>query len=67
MSRRSLYPQTARHIPIRDDDWSYLSQMFDRTGGVHRIGVSIAIRSIIHAYVERLRANAENAIDLKDA
>lgn len=66
MSKRAAYPQAARHILVRDDDWDYLSQQFDRTSGIKPIGVSVAVRIILHAYVERLKAQAESARDLPE-
>ena len=62
MTKRSLLPQHPRHILIYDEDWEFLQAEYGPDGAVH-IGVSSAIRTIIHSYVTRLKAKANEAFD----
>lgn len=62
MSKKSLLPQSPRHILVYDEDWQYL---LDEYGpySASKLGVSPAIRSIVHYYVKRLRAKTEEALN----
>jgi hypothetical protein len=62
VTKRSILPQRPRHILVYDEDWEYLSAMFG-PGAVKPVGISPAIRAIIHAYVGKLR---QRAIDTQD-
>lgn len=54
MSKKALLPQSRRHILVYDEDWSYLQQLFGMDTDA-RLGVSGAIRQIIHAKCRQLR------------
>ena len=58
MTVRSDLPMTRRHITIYDEDWDYLHRVYGK-GTEADIGVSAAIRSIIHKKVTGIRARAE--------
>lgn len=58
MTRKASQPQSPRHILVFDEDWEFLEQQYGRNSVSH-MGVSPAIRAIIHAYVRRLKAHAE--------
>lgn len=58
MPKRALYPQTKRHIAIRDDDWDYLEMLHGRRGGMSRMGVTAIVRNIVHAAVEGFKQQA---------
>lgn len=55
MTRRSPLPQSRRHIFIYEEDWEFLDLYFGRSG-IKPIGTSAAIRTILHAFVQRQRA-----------
>lgn len=60
MSKRSLLPQSPHHVLIYDEDWEFLTQAYGKNGA-KPIGVSPAIRQMVHAFCKRLRANIEVA------
>jgi hypothetical protein len=62
MSKKVELPQTRRHILIFDEDWEYLTESYG-AGGAKPIGVSAAIRKIVHAKVLGLRDRVNSAID----
>lgn len=63
MSRKSILPQTPRHIPLYDEDWEFLQSVYGRNSGAKPVGVSTAIRTIIHAFVKKLRERATQVRD----
>ncbi len=66
MSKKVELPQTRRHILIFDEDWDYLEQNYG-ANGAKPIGISAAIRKIIHAKVLGLRAKVSSAMDRSPA
>lgn len=62
MSKRAERPQSPRHILVFDEDWEFLEQTFGKTG-VRPIGVSVAIRKIIHQKVGEIRAELIRRVD----
>lgn len=54
MSKKTELPQTRRHVMIFDEDWDFLEKAYGLTS-LNKIGVSTAIRKIIHAKVSLLR------------
>jgi len=54
MSKKVSLPQSRRHLFIYDEDWEYLSKLFG-ANSPNSIGVSAAVRAIIHAKVKQLR------------
>lgn len=57
-------PQTRRHVLIFDEDWEYLTESYGARG-LKPIGVSAAIRKIIHAKVLGLRASISAVQDAR--
>lgn len=61
MSRKSIAPQSRRHIWVFDDDWAYLDATFGKRGNAY--GTGAAIRRILQIYVANLRAKEQAAIE----
>ncbi len=62
MPRTATALKSSRHhIVLFDEDWEFLNRAFGKPDGVHPIGVSEAIRAIVHKRVLALknRANAQ--------
>lgn len=62
MTKKPVLPQHRRHIQIYDEDWDWLTESY----GVHsasKIGVSAAIRTIIHAKISQLKARINAKYD----
>lgn len=59
MSKKTLLPQSRRHIWVYDEDWDYISSRFGE-----ELGVSKALRNMVHQYVVNLKAKEAQAIDL---
>lgn len=62
MSRKAKLPQSRRHIFVYDEDWKFIQQAYG-VGTGSRLGVSGAIREIIHAKVVVLRAKIQERYD----
>lgn len=64
MSKKSLLPQSRRHIHVFDEDWEWLTMHYgDAAPPRYRIGISAAIRALIHQKVLALRARQDRAVD----
>jgi hypothetical protein len=62
VSKRSLFPQSRRHIWVYDKDWAFLDAHFgDQSES--KMGVGAMVREIVHNYVERLKARQQSAED----
>jgi hypothetical protein len=55
VSRKAELPQSSRHILIFDEDWEFLDRYYGRLSS-SRLGVSVAIRKIVHRKVSELKA-----------
>lgn len=64
MTRKSLLPQSRRHVHIYDEDWQYLASVYNGSGTQAIRGPNQAIREIVHRAVMRIREN-ENSIITK--
>jgi hypothetical protein len=62
MSKKSILPQSPRHILVYDKDWEYLNSLYGKSG-VNPIGISVAIRQILHAFCKKAKARENQAID----
>ena len=62
MSKRSVLPQSRRHILVYDEDWEFLDTAFGKDTE-KPIGVGVAIRQLIHASVSRMKADIQRALD----
>lgn len=58
MSKKTLLLQSRRHIWVYDEDWEYIGARFGED-----LGISSALRSMIHNYVTNLKAQEARAID----
>ncbi len=63
MSRKSIRPQSPRHILVYDQDWAFLQSIYGPSGVHPQVGVGPAIRELIHHHVARLRDAQRAAID----
>jgi len=62
VSKRSLFPQSRRHIWVYDKDWAFLDSHFGDTSE-SRMGVGAMVREIVHNYCERLKARQAGVED----
>lgn len=62
MSKKSLLPQTRHHVFIYDEDWIFLQAAF-ALNGPRPIGVSAAVRHIIHQRVLQLKNQINQKLD----
>lgn len=58
MSKKTPLPQRRRHIFVFDEDWEYVRDRFGE-----ELGLSNAIRNMIHRYVVNLRAQESRSVD----
>lgn len=61
MSKKSILPQSSRHVMIFDEDWEFLRANYG-PGSPKEIGPSEFIRAMIHSAIGRIRNRAEAAI-----
>ena len=59
MTRKALLPQRPRHILVYDEDWDFLRDAYG-PGSAKPVGISPAIRTIVHAFVQRLRQRSSD-------
>jgi hypothetical protein len=64
MTRRHEKPTSRRHIQIFDEDWEFLEANMGPESA-SPLGVGTAIRMIVHAKVQGLRAKIIGALDAK--
>jgi hypothetical protein len=62
VSKKSPLPQTRRHVFLFDEDWAYLLLHYG-PDSVNKVGVSETVKSIIHAYVKRMKARVDLRLD----
>lgn len=64
MSRKTEeLPSSARHILIYDEDWEYLKFNYGPGGPKAELGVSRAIRAIIHQRIKGMKELERQAMD----
>jgi len=56
MTRKSPLPQARRHILVYDEDWEFLASLYGPGGLQPSMGISPAIRAIIHKWVRNFKA-----------
>lgn len=56
-------PISAHHLYLFDEDWDYLMQRFGPGGPESNVGVSRAIRLVVHQRVNGLRGKEARAVD----
>lgn len=62
MPRKSIAPQSRRHIWIFDDDWEYIESRFGKLSPAG-IGTSAAVRRLIQAWVAGMRKKEQDQIE----
>jgi hypothetical protein len=62
MTRKALLPQRPRHILVYDEDWDFLRDAYG-PGSAKPVGISPAIRTIIHAFCQRLRQREADLVE----
>ena len=55
MTKRAEYPTTAHQIYLYDEDWAFLSTHYGPGGLNPEIGISQAIRLLLHKQVRQIR------------
>lgn len=60
MPKIAAAPQSRRHLLLRDDDWSFLTEHFG-PDSPSKVGVGTAVREIVHRKVIELRARMDKA------
>lgn len=63
MSRKAILPQSRHHVLIFDEDWDWLTQNYGPGSYGSQIGISGAIRAIIHQRVLGMKAKANGELD----
>ncbi len=63
MSKKSTRPQSRHHILIYDEDWEFLSQNYGPGSHNAALGISGAIRGIVHQRVQGMRAKMAGEVD----
>ena len=63
MSKKSKLPQSRRHILVYDEDWEYLMRHYGPGSVRSDVGVSRAIREVLHQRVQGLRIKEAGEID----
>lgn len=64
MSKKLAIPASRKHILINDMDWEWLERAYG-IGSESPIGVSEAIRRIVHARVGTLKAQQQALMDAR--
>lgn len=63
MSKKSPLPHSRHHVFIYDEDWEFLLTNYGPGSVNFKIGVSGAIKTIVHAYVRKLKAKSAEAFE----
>lgn len=63
MSKKSVLPQTRHHILVYDEDWEYLTKNYGPGSHGSLIGISGAIRAVLHQRVLGMKARENGEID----
>lgn len=58
MTRKALLPQNRRHVMIYDEDWEFINDHYGPRGP-NPVGISAAIKTILHSHISKLRAKAD--------
>ncbi len=62
MVKKIELPSTPRHVRIFDEDWLWLMQNYG-PGTPGEVGVSNAVRKIVHAKVQAMRGQVNSKLD----
>ncbi len=63
MSKKSTLPQSRHHILVYDEDWEWLERHYGPGSANAQVGISGAIRAVVHQRVLGMRAKANKIID----
>lgn len=63
MSKKSTLPQSRRHILIFDEDWEFLTKIYGPGGAHSEVGISGAIRAVVHQRVLGIKAKMNGELD----
>lgn len=63
MSRRNTRPVSKHHVLIYDEDWDYLTRRYGPGSPQSGVGISGAIRAMVHQRVLGLKAIEQGTID----
>lgn len=62
MSKKSIMPQSPRHIMVYDEDWEFLQMAYGKDSP-SKLGISSAIQAIIHKRVMEVKARYYSRLD----
>lgn len=63
MPPKPSLPTSRHHIMLFDEDWDWLEAEYGPGGHKSEVGISRAIRTIIHARVQGMKAKINGEID----
>lgn len=63
MVKKSRLPQSRHHILIYDEDWNWLNQNYGPGSFGSAVGISGAIRELVHQRVIAMKAKANGELD----
>lgn len=63
MSKKAALPYSRHHILIYDEDWEFLEKAYGKGSANEALGISGAIRAIVHQKVLGLKAKINQQID----
>lgn len=65
MSKKSPLPQSRHHILVYDEDWDWLDRHYGPGSASSQVGISGAIRAIVHQRVLGMKAKAQGQLDAR--
>lgn len=63
MSKKSPLPHSRHHLFLYDEDWEFLQANYGPGSINHKVGVSGAVKTVVHAFVKRLKARSAEAFE----
>jgi hypothetical protein len=63
MSKKALLPQSRRHVMIYDEDWDWLERHYGQGSPHEKIGISGAVKTLVHKFVSKSRDNLLQRLD----
>lgn len=67
MSKKAALPYSRHHILIYDEDWEFLEKAYGKGSANEALGISGAIRAIVHQKVLGLKAKINQQLDTQDS
>lgn len=62
MPRKSIAPQSRRHVWLFDDDWAFIESRFGKQSPSN-LGTSAAVRAVIQSWVANMRKKEQDRIE----